>query len=167
MKQIDISTPKHPNTFAIVDNEDFDYLNQWKWYSIPKNNSLYVVRGSGPAKKRIRIYMHREILGFPDKLFVDHLNHNPLDNRRCNLRVCTNSQNMANQKIRSGNKTSKYKGVCWDKTLKKWKASPGYQGEQKTIGFYKTESEAGIAYNNFMKEKFGEFACLNNIGVFA
>ncbi len=121
MKQILLTQGK----IALVADADYDWLNQWKWYVLKdRSGSFYAVRSSSQKKgKRYPIYMHRLILGLErgDKREGDHRNHNTLDNRRSNLRICTQQQNLTNQKPRS-NGTSKYKGVTWDKHRKKWYA---------------------------------------------
>ena len=99
----------------------------------------------------------------PTGMVVDHINHNTLDNRKSNLRVCTYSQNHINSASRGG--TSKYKGVfLYKKGTRKerWRAM-AYCGKPYFLGYFDTEDEAGIAYNNKVKELFGEYAYLNKI----
>jgi len=104
--------------YAIVDDEDYVHLSQFSWYANKKRYTWHAMREvwDKKNKKKIRILMHREImdvLDFNGKNYVDHINHNGLDNRKSNLRVCTNSQNMLN--MRKGN------GSIWfDKSRKKW-----------------------------------------------
>jgi len=161
MKQI----PLTRNQFAIVDDADYDWLNQWKWCVTGTSGSFYAVRNS-PKKKGIshQIFMHREILGleYKDGRKADHSNHNTLDNRRENLRDCTHQQNLMNQKLQK-NKTSKYKGVCWDKSRKKWTAYLKIKGERKNLGRFNAEKQAALAYNNAAKKYHGDFAYLNKI----
>ena len=120
----------------------------------------------------------RVIMGLPvgkdadHSLFVDHINHNVLDNRKCNLRVCTRSENCRNNKGQSTRTRSKYKGVCYhdckkynpDATgLKPWRAYTRIAGKRIWFGYYKTEEDAARAYNENAKRLFGEFAYLNDI----
>ena len=91
---------------------------------------------------------------------VDHINHNPYDNRVVNLRWCTYQQNSMN-KSKQNHTTSKYKGVYYCKSSKKWKAQIRHNRTVMSLGYYNTESEAGRAYNYKAIELFGEFACLN------
>jgi hypothetical protein len=100
--------------------------------------------------------MHRLIMNAPIGYDVDHINHNGLDNRRCNLRVCTRTQNQANSKPRK--KSSKYKGVSWSNSENKWRAFIRINGKGKTIGRFDSELDAAEAYNNEAKKCFGEFA---------
>ena len=105
--------------------------------------------------------VHRKILGlFPnDGLEVDHINHNGLDNRRCNLRVCTRQQNQMNKRAMKG--SSKFKGVFWHSHAKKWGACITLQGRNKYIGVFISEIDAARAYDRYAAEHFGEFAYLN------
>jgi len=106
-------------TFATVDNDDFEYLNQWKWYI---NNNGYAIRTKytklGFKKYKMKkVYMHRVVNNTPDNLQTDHINHNQLDNRRINLRSVTNQQNAFNASLNKAN-TSGTKGVSWSKERK-------------------------------------------------
>lgn len=158
MKRIPLTQDK----YAIVDDEDYEYLNQWKWMLRRDKNNLYVVRGVWVNNKVEIILMHRLIMNCPKDMEIDHINHNGLDNRRYNLRICTHAQNCQNRKPYK-NKLSKHKGVTWRKDSKKWKAQIRFNGKQMSIGSYITESEAIRAYNKKAKELFGEFAYLNGL----
>jgi len=160
MKQIDVSTPKYPNTFAIVDDADYDWLNQWKWYVCKKGNFSYALRSLPRNGKQKGIRMHREIMKPGVGFDVDHINHNCLDNRRCNLRTCSRSENSYNQ-IKSPNKTSKYKGVVWHKQLKKWQTSIMLNRRSVYLGCFVDEIDAARIYDEKAKELFGEFAWTN------
>jgi hypothetical protein len=104
--------------------------------------------------------MHREIIDAAPSLFCDHINHNTLDNRRCNLRLCTAAQNARNR-LPGDNCTSSYKGVFWKKEKKKWCAKIRYNGEHIHLGYFDYEQDAAIAYDDMAIELFGPFACLN------
>jgi hypothetical protein len=93
---------------------------------------------------------------------VDHINGNRLDNRPCNLREATASQNSANSKSRKGS-TSKYLGVCWSKNHGKWIACITTNGKTHHIGLFESEIEAAIAYNKAAKNTHGVFARPNVI----
>ena len=113
--------PLTQGKYAIVDPDDFERLNKHKWCAVKSCNTFYAGRTIYVGKKNISIRMHRQILHPPENLFVDHINHNGLDNRKANLRPATRSQNSRNRIIiRRKNSTSKYKGVRWDKNKKKW-----------------------------------------------
>jgi len=163
MRKIDISTKKYPDTYTLVDDEDHEHLNQWKWY--PKNcrGKIYIYRHAWIEDKKNFLAMHRSIMNPSKDMQIDHINGNTLDNRRSNLRICTASQNLQNQKIRSYNCSSKYKGVCFDKATNKWRAQIMFDKKIKHIGFYKIEEDAARAYNNKAKKWYGEFANLNKL----
>ena len=94
----------------------------------------------------------------PDGFQVDHINHDTLDNRKINLRICTVAENQYNQQIKNVKKTSKYKGVSWSPRHKSFRADI-YKGEGHWfLGYYKDEFEAAQAYDKKAIELFGEFA---------
>jgi HNH endonuclease/AP2 domain len=106
------------------------------------------------------IYLYRHILNAADGLVVDHVNGNPLDNRKANLRICTQTENCYNSAKRSGAK-SKYKGVSIRDEAKPFRARITKDGKGCHIGSFETEIEAALAYDVKAKEMFGEFARLN------
>ena len=152
MKEI----PLTKGAVAIVDDDMYEYLNQFHWYL---NTEGYAIRETWKPKTRIR--MHREILGTPPGMDTDHINNNRLDNRRENLRVCTRTQNLQNSSLRSDS-TSGYKGVSWFKPAKMWKAQIKI-GKRVIAKYFKTPLEAAKAYNEMATEYFGKFAKLNEI----
>lgn len=170
MKEIKLYSTKYKNLIALVDDEDFEYLNKFTWYPIVSKFTTYAYRKDGT----IGIRMHREILKLPiDKPDVDHIDHNGLNNQKCNLRIVTVSQNMMNK--RKGDKitSSKYKGVNY--TTRRngldeyWIAqcTVGYRTRNSIRKFElcKTEVEAAIAYNKLAIELHGEYACLNRLTI--
>jgi len=144
---------------ALVDDEDYDYLNQWKWFVIGVERFYYAGRRA-PNKNKI-IKMHRLILNAPANKFVDH---NGLNNQKCNLRLCTNSENQMNCRIRDNRK---YKGVRHasfingGKRYEYIKAGIQINGKHIRLGYFKTEEAAARAYDSKAKEIFGQFANLN------
>jgi hypothetical protein len=155
MKYIKLTQGKH----TIVDDEDFEFLNQRKWHY----DTRYATRTqwNKETKKETKIYMHRLIL--PDVKEVDHINGNKLDNRKENLRACNRKQNSRNQSTQKRKKSSKYKGVIFDKSRSKWRVELKKNQIRYYVGRFLTEKEAGLAYNEKAKELFGEFARLNVI----
>ena len=108
---------------------------------------------------RMRImYMHKLITGWPR---TDHKNHNGLDNRRENLRPATHTQNQQNTRPRVIVGTSRYKGVCWSKRERKWRAVIKFAGVQRHLGYFADEEDAARAYDAAARKYHGEFACLN------
>lgn len=122
------------NKVAIVDDEDFTYLNQWKWYARKDRHCFYAQRKFKSGEKWKNVMMHRFIIKPPNDMFIDHINRNGLDNRKKNLRIVTHSQNHFNEKIRTDN-TSGHKGVYWHTQSKRWTAVLGntHLGRFKTI----------------------------------
>ena len=147
---------------ALVDEGDWSKVQPYKWCALHTGTCWYAVTNVLVASNKwARLRMHRVILDAPDDKFVDHINRNGLDNRRCNLRLATHAQNMANQAARSGT-SSQYKGVykITNRLLRKpWRAYCG----RKKLGCFATEHGAALAYNSAAKTKWGEFALLNDV----
>lgn len=115
------------------------------------------------TSKYMRVYLHRLLTGCPDNMVVDHINHDKMDNRLCNLRVCTQAENNRNTRGR-WKRYSIYKGVTYVAgESKPWKAGTTMGGKSYWFGTYATEAEAAIAYNNGAVKLFGKFACLNAV----
>jgi hypothetical protein len=141
---------------TLVDAEDYDRLARHKWHAAESRGRWYAVRkGNG---KTIRL--HREVLNVPPGMMCDHRNHDGLDNRKCNLRICTASQNGQNRRPLAGG-TSRYKGVRLVRATGKWRARICHHGRTIHIGCYDYEADAAIAYDDMAIELFGEFAYLN------
>lgn len=139
------------NKYALVDDEDYEYLNKFTWSCSKNKNTYYAVR----EKLKKRIWIHRTIMSCPDGKFIDHINRNGLDNRKENLRVCTQSQNSHNSRIRKDNKSG-IKGVYWHKINKKWIARIGVNSKLKHLGVFSDKLEAKNAYNTAAKNYFAE-----------
>lgn len=152
--------PLTKGAYAIVDKDDFEWLNQWKWYI---NNRGYALRSVRVATNKKRpLFMHRLLNKTPDGFDTDHINGNPLDNRRCNLRTVTRSQNLMNSQGQP-NKSSKYRGVTRERKSGKWQAQLKYKGKNYYLGRHKSERSAALAYNTKAIELFGEYARLNDV----
>ena len=162
MKIITIDSKKHGVHDVLVDNENFQELSKYHWTLYKNKNILYAKRHIIIEGKRTTLKMHRFVMGLKtnDKLIVDHINHNSLDNRKANLRICSQSENCRN-KTSHKNSSSKYLGVSFNKKCKKWQ----YQicSNKKTIhlGLYINEIDAAKAYNNAAIKYHGEFANIN------
>ena len=152
MKEI----PLTRNKVALVDDEDYEKLSQHKWHCMKFRNKYYARRCDGHNKK---IYMHREIAGFPEGKIVDHRNGNGLDNQRHNLRNCTQHENGMNKSLTVSESSSPFKGVTIRNN--KFIARITYNGEQIFIGRFEKGIDAAIAYDKRATELFGEFAKTN------
>jgi hypothetical protein len=142
MKKISLTQEK----YALVDDEDFKWLSQWKWYTKKDKKTFYAIRGMFVNGKRYTIYMHHEIMGKQPKGFeADHGNGNGLDNQRHNLRYVTHRQNCQNKK-NGRKKSSQYPGVCWEKRRQKWKTEIQINGKRKWLGYFTDEHKAFEAY---------------------
>lgn len=139
--------------FTLVDDEDYEWLNQWKWCACKIGHHFYAHRTTGYPKKQYGIRMHRLITNAPAGLEVDHVDRNGLNNQRSNLRLCTHKENGQNSKIPSDNKTG-VKGVTWDTQRGKWLV----QIQCKHVGRFDTLEEARIARRVAEVAVFGEFA---------
>lgn len=161
MKQIPLTQGK----FALVDDDDFQLLNQFEWQALKGRHTYYAVRQEWiiGGNRSNTIYMHREILKITDRsLFVDHGDGNGLNNQKYNIRSCTDTQNKFNMRHRVGG-TSKFRGVCFDKRVKKWRARANKEKTVFELGFFSTQEEAARAYNSKAIELYGEFANLNQV----
>ncbi len=147
MKNIQLSQAKQ----AIVDDEDFEKVNQYRWYL----NSNGYARRTHP-----KTYMHQFILDIQKGKTVDHINGEKLDNRRENLRICTALQNSYNHSVNKNN-TSGFKGVGWHNQMKKWRAYIDFNNHNRHLGLFNNKIDAALAYNKAAIELFGEFAKLN------
>ena len=160
MKTISLTQGK----IALVDDADYTYLNQYKWYAANANCTYYAVRMSRDLRpKRQPIYMHRVILNAPDSLDIDHLNGDGLDNRRSNIRLCTRSQNIRHKRIRSDSK-SRFKGV----NLRKGKKNPyvayiQLNGKKAHLSCHQTAEAAARVYDEAALKYHGDFALTNEM----
>lgn len=148
--------PLTQGKFAKVDDEDFEWLSQWKWYF----TGYYAAREErGKDGKQRAIRMHRVIADTPPELEVDHINGDKLDNRRVNLRNCVHYQNNFHQGMKKHN-TSGYKGIIQINS-EKWVAKINVKGKQIYLGSYDDPKDAAKAYDIGAKQYHGEFASLN------
>ena len=149
---------------VLIDEDDFERVSQYNWGVINSRGLIYIYSGRGknsPLGNGKILGIHRFIMNAPIGKVVDHINHNTLDNRKSNLRICTIGENAIN---RSPNKRgySKYKGVSWDTDCKKWTAVVSKNKKTVYKKRFKTEMEAAIAYNENALIHHGEFAHIND-----
>jgi hypothetical protein len=145
---------------ALVDDDDYERISKHKWCY---DGHKYAIRSERKGGKKINIFMHCEILGHPDGMETDHINCNKLDDRKSNLRICTNSQQRQNCPIRKDN-TSGFKGVSFNKDVRKWEAYINCNRVRTRLGFHDSPEEAAYAYDNMARKLFGEFARPNYQG---
>lgn len=147
----------------MVDDADFEFLNQWRWYAHKSRDTFYAVRTPVIDGKQVTIKMHRLILGLTDpSIHGDHRDLNGLNNQRCNLRACTHAENRRNSKLQS-NSTTGFKGVSLYKRYNKFRAQIEIHGKGKTLGYFESAIDAAKAYNEAAKKYHGEFARINDV----
>ena len=175
-KQLIIESPTYGTFTVLYDAEDHDKVSAHAWYMMKDNtttDTFYVTTHiphpdggwyyppNGPrTRRKVKLYIHRLIMDAPKGMDVDHINGNPLDNRKSNLRICTHTENNRNRGANKNN-TSGYKGAYWHKQNKKWRAQIVRNNKAIHIGLYESKEEAARAYDKKAKELHGEFAYLN------
>jgi hypothetical protein len=145
---------------TMVDAADFLWLDQWNWHVTDPEEGKYLPYAARTDSNGKNIKMHQEILGCKPGEEGHHRNHNTLDNRRQNLRKCTQEQNKKGKKLQRNN-TSGFIGVYWRKDLKMWVAMIGHEGKVLYLGQFSTAEEAAHARDEAAKKYHGEFAVLN------
>lgn len=149
----------HCGAEVMVDDSDFDRLSKHTWFL---SNKGYAIASTHKDGKIVNLYMHRVVSEAPKGKQIDHRDGNRLNNTSENLRVCTateNNMNLAKRKDCS----SVFKGVHWNRAREVWQARIKLNGKAKYLGAFKSEIDAGAAYNAAAKLIFGEFARLNPI----
>lgn len=144
------SKNKEQRFISLIDLEDVEYVEKYSWCIRSRG---YV----GRAPKGKIIHLHKVLIECPDNMVVDHINRNKLDNRKSNLRVCTQQENLFNS-LKKSNNVSGYVGVGFDKKSNKWRARITKDGKNICLGFYNIKEEALIARLKGEKEHFKEFA---------
>lgn len=144
-----ISGAIHVFTYDLADH---DLISRYRWHV---NNGGYAYTSSGGERAgRSHVLLHRMLLGLQqgDGQVGDHINGDRTDNRRVNLRIADHTLNAANQAIINDRGTSKYRGVCWDKSVQKWKAYGHASGRLHNLGFFLGEEEAASVAFDFRVE---------------
>lgn len=153
--------------YALIDAEDWERVKEYNWHVMETWGMVYAAHCgyNRETRKGFNLLMHRIIMDAPKGILVDHKNRYGLDNRKCNLRLCTTSQNQMNQVRKGGyrknrKKSSRFMGVCWDNARKKWMAYI-CPGRHKYLGHFDNEEEAARIRDEAAKKLYKEFARLN------
>lgn len=134
----------------IIDDEDFTLVSKYTWHLNHKGYVRSEIRGK-------QVMLHRVVMNVTDpQLQVDHIKGNKLDNRKSQLRICTNQQNQFNRG-KNKNNTSGYKGVKWRADRSKWIAVINFNRKRKILGSFECPKEASKAYVTAAKNLHGEF----------
>lgn len=146
---------------ALVDDEDFDIVNAFKWRAIecPRSDGTVRVYAMGTVQRKA-VYLHRFILNAPKGFDVDHEDRNGLNCRRSNMRLATRSQNMANQGLMANNATG-FKGVRFHSRDQRYEASIGCRSKRMFLGYHDDPVSAALAYDSAARRLFGPFASTN------
>jgi len=160
MKRIKLTQGK----YALINDEDYEYLNQWKWHTVKNKRTYYAHRHASIKnnKKPRLIKMHQEVAERMGIKNPDHADRDGLNNQRNNLREATRSQQQANHSLQK-NSTSGYKGVYWCKNVKKWRAQIVINERNIHLGLFTDIKDAAKVYNEAAIKYFGEFAVLNKV----
>lgn len=153
MKRIPLTQGK----YALVDDEDYERVNNLKWHACKHHNTWYALHS--PTEKP-PVKMHRFIMNAAKGVQVDHSDGDGLNNQKSNLRKATHSQNIWNSRLKKNN-TSGFKGVHWNKIRKVYQAYIYSNNKHIYLGGYSDPEKAARAYDKKARELFGEFAWLN------
>lgn len=163
MKKLPLNKRNFKGQYALVDDSDFEWLSRWNWTLVGSGYPFRKGRKCEGYFYRKTIYLHRQVLNIRESSLVcDHINHDKLDSRRSNLRICTHTQNQYNRNLNRSS-LSGYKGVSWKKEIRRWRAVISVNNKSIHIGYFKTKEHAALAYNDAAKKYGGEFVLLNEV----
>lgn len=161
MRTIPLSGKKAAGRVALVDDEDYELVRQYRWHLYQRAHQPQILYATAnirrPNGRRTMIKMHNFILGYAG---VDHRNGDGLDNQRANLRAATQAQNVHNMRPHAG-RSSLFKGVSWDGQRQKWTAQISIGGHQRYLGRFTAEENAARAYDAAAAAAWGSYAWLN------
>jgi HNH endonuclease/AP2 domain len=156
-----VQIPLTRGMFTIVDAADLPFVSSFKWCAQPVGQGRFYV---STRRNNKLLLLHRVLLRAAEDQWVDHINHDPLDNRRSNIRLCSKQENAINKTKQLGCHLSQYKGVAYAAYLNKknpWMAFISKNKKRTHLGYFPTELEAAQAYNQAALHLHKEFACLN------
>lgn len=148
------------NFEILLDSEDWNTFQQSKWYLCRKGSRKQKIYLQRTTKADREVYFHRIIMKCPKNKTIDHINGNTLDNRKENLRICSQLENNRNKRKSSG-RSSRYIGVHYNKIAKNWRSQIQSGDKRIEVGSFNSEIEAAKARDLKAIELFGEFAQLN------
>ena len=172
--EIPLGGKKFPGRVAVIDSEDAGLVMKASWTAVvtdrnrDRGEEVRLVEYAATNNREglfdgfpCRPLLHRVVMGITDRrVQIDHVNRNGLDCRKSNLRISTQQENVFNTRPHKDS-TSKYKGVFWYSSARKWRAVIVPSGKQMHLGTFSSEIDAAITYDNAAMEVFGEFAYLN------
>lgn len=149
--------------YVKIDIEDLELFEKYTWCVKRWKNSrtFYVYRLFDLNGVRKCKLLHREVMGhynFSTKLVIDHKNHDGLDNRKTNLRPCSQRLNSCNHQVYKSNKSG-VSGVSWSKVQNKWIVRIGVNGKKINLGSFTIKEDAIKARRNAEIKYYGEYAC--------
>jgi len=156
-----ITIPLTQGKETIIDAEDWPRVATKRWYTGRYAGGYYAVAKVQLADgRRQTLGLHRFLLDAAPGTIVDHIDGDPLNNTRANLRFATPGQNRANSRVKY-NTRSGYKGAYWSARHKQWEAQIRCDGKCRFLGYFRTVEGAARAYDAAARELFGQYAHLN------
>ena len=144
---------------ALIDAADADLILPRRWHSLPGRKTRYAfTKVKLPDGRRTSLYMHRLMMSPPLGMQVDHIDGDGLNNRRSNLRLCTQTENLRYRQKHKNNR-GRFKGVRNANGI--WAAFIHLDGADRWLGYFETDEDAAYAYDAAARDAFGEFARLN------
>lgn len=149
---------------TLIDTEDLEKVKAYTWHAYKSSDGerYYAKSSKNENGTCFPIRLHRLIADPPEGFYVDHINHNTLDNRKSNLRVVTNKENMQNRRGAQRNSRSGIRGIQWDNLRQKWRARITLNGKGIHIGVFEDLEEAKKAVSE-ARRKYMPFSALDQL----
>jgi len=157
--EVPLSSKKYPGRVALLDVDDWMYAQSYRWYVHPGVRTEYARTNTWDicTQKGHGVLLHQMLTGWVQ---ADHHDGDGLNNRRSNLRPASGAQNNGNRRPQRAAR-SRFKGVSWETSARKWRARIGVEGRIVSLGCFSAEEEAARAYDKAAAEHFGEYAQIN------